>query len=714
MKRLILISFLMMCVLCASAEARSGAIVFMRAGGARGAGDALRGAASAAGAEVVKVYERLSEHGAPAGLVASDVMDGDELVRKLSRDPAVDFVMPDAMVRAAMTPSVPDWSRQWNMKSIGLERAWDTTTGDGSIYVAVVDTGIRADHPAFGGRVAASLGANFTSRGGSTEDDNGHGTHVAGIIGAGLSGRVVGVCPNVKLIPIKILDSAGTGGVAGILDALDHITGLITSDDAVPIAAVNMSLGFYSDRQPESMARGLGRVFKTISELPGAPLIAIAAGNEGVEVGAPIQSDITASDGSVIGLVGEYVYPASLTLSGIDGLVAVSALAENGAAVTSTNWSSRAVQVAAPGSRIYSTTIASKGDHETMSGTSMATAHVSGLAALIASRTPGWTAQGLLERICATADRSKCPSVSGADEPLVVPGHKISMYGTIDADRAINWTDAQAEEAASVKPTAIALRLVSPYGSTAVVGSDYRALVIPTPEYADCKVEWSVSDSAIAAIDENGVLTPKKAGSVTITAKSPSGAVSSFDVTISQSAPARPSEGGSGGGCAAGAAAAALLAIAVIARAPKMTSRRRSGFTLVEIMVVVVIIGMLAALVGPRLMGQTDEARITNTRVQIKNIEQALQLYQLHNGNFPTTAQGLDALVKAPTIPPVPRNYAKGGYLNAKSVPKDAWGNDFIYISPGENGTEYDIISYGRDGREGGSGVDADISNWDD
>ena len=143
-----------------------------------------------------------------------------------------------------------------------------------------------------------------------------------------------------------------------------------------------------------------------------------------------------------------------------------------------------------------------------------------------------------------------------------------------------------------------------------------------------------------------------------------------------------------------------------------LKTRKRSGFTLVEIMVVVVIIGMLAALVGPRLMGQSDEARITTTRTQIKNIEQALELFHLNNGFFPTTDQGLIALIQKPTMPPEPRNYPNGGYLNAKSVPKDAWGNDFIYLCPGDEG-DYDVVSYGKDGREGGEGVNADISNWD-
>ncbi len=144
----------------------------------------------------------------------------------------------------------------------------------------------------------------------------------------------------------------------------------------------------------------------------------------------------------------------------------------------------------------------------------------------------------------------------------------------------------------------------------------------------------------------------------------------------------------------------------------KIGTGRRSGFTLVEIMVVVVIIGMLAALVGPRLIGQSDEAKVQTTRVQIKNLEQALELFHLNNGFFPTTNQGLIALIEKPTMPPEPRNFPNGGYLNAKSVPTDAWDNDFIYLCPGELG-DYDIISYGRDGREGGEGMDADISNWD-
>ena len=142
----------------------------------------------------------------------------------------------------------------------------------------------------------------------------------------------------------------------------------------------------------------------------------------------------------------------------------------------------------------------------------------------------------------------------------------------------------------------------------------------------------------------------------------------------------------------------------------KKLMKKRRGFTLIEIMVVVVIIGLLSALVGPRLMGQSDEAKRKTTQTQIAQLEQVLGLYYLDNGFYPTTSQGLEALVKEPTMPPEPLNYKKGGCM--KKVPKDAWGREFVYTAPGEHG-DVDILSYGADGQEGGSGANADIANWD-
>jgi general secretion pathway protein G len=136
----------------------------------------------------------------------------------------------------------------------------------------------------------------------------------------------------------------------------------------------------------------------------------------------------------------------------------------------------------------------------------------------------------------------------------------------------------------------------------------------------------------------------------------------------------------------------------------------RRGFTLIEIMVVVVILGLLAALVVPKLIGRTEEAKRTQAAVQMKNIEQALELFKLDNGFYPATDQGLQALVTIPESGRIPKNYRKGGYLDR--VPKDPWNNDYIYVCPGTHG-EFDITTYGADGVPGGENEDADVNSWD-
>jgi general secretion pathway protein G len=138
--------------------------------------------------------------------------------------------------------------------------------------------------------------------------------------------------------------------------------------------------------------------------------------------------------------------------------------------------------------------------------------------------------------------------------------------------------------------------------------------------------------------------------------------------------------------------------------------RKRQGFTLVEVLVVVVIIGLLAGLVVPRIVGRGEEAKRTAAKVQISELEQALDLFRLDNGFYPTTEQGLEALVEEPTSSPEPRNYRSGGYI--KKIPVDPWGSPFVYRSPGDHG-EFDLFSPGPDGEEGGEGDYADITNWD-
>ncbi len=135
------------------------------------------------------------------------------------------------------------------------------------------------------------------------------------------------------------------------------------------------------------------------------------------------------------------------------------------------------------------------------------------------------------------------------------------------------------------------------------------------------------------------------------------------------------------------------------------------GFTLIEIMVVVVIMGVLAALVVPRLMGRTDDARILAAKQDISTLMQALKLYRLDNQRYPTTEQGLQALVARPTVAPIPQNWKTGGYLDRLN--KDPWGNNYQYLAPGTRG-EIDVFSYGADGKPGGTGIDADVGSWGD
>jgi len=137
----------------------------------------------------------------------------------------------------------------------------------------------------------------------------------------------------------------------------------------------------------------------------------------------------------------------------------------------------------------------------------------------------------------------------------------------------------------------------------------------------------------------------------------------------------------------------------------------KKGFTLLEIIVVVFILSLLAAIVAPKIIGRTDDARIADAKVQIKNLETALKLFKLDNGFYPSTEQGLAALLEKPTTGQIPPKYRDGGYLEQKRVPPDPWGNSYLYISPGLNG-DFDIISYGGDGKEGGEGKDADIESW--
>lgn len=137
--------------------------------------------------------------------------------------------------------------------------------------------------------------------------------------------------------------------------------------------------------------------------------------------------------------------------------------------------------------------------------------------------------------------------------------------------------------------------------------------------------------------------------------------------------------------------------------------RKQAGFTLLEVMVVVVILGILASFVVPNLLGNKEKADQQKAISDISALEQALDMYKLDNSVYPTTDQGLEALVAKPSGSPEPRNYRNGGYI--KRLPNDPWGREYQYLSPGDNGT-IDIFTFGADGEEGGEEAGTDIGNW--
>ncbi|MCK5880605.1 MAG: type II secretion system major pseudopilin GspG [Sinobacterium sp.] len=142
-----------------------------------------------------------------------------------------------------------------------------------------------------------------------------------------------------------------------------------------------------------------------------------------------------------------------------------------------------------------------------------------------------------------------------------------------------------------------------------------------------------------------------------------------------------------------------------------MKKSSQKGFSLIEIMVVLVIIGLLASIVGPRVIGQAEEARKKKAVADFANLATALKMYKLDNFIYPSTEQGLQGLVTPSDISPSPKNFRQGGYMD--KLPKDPWGNEYLYLSPGDNGA-FDIYTYGADGIAGGEGESADMGNWED
>lgn len=550
-------------------------VVIKNDGGARAAGDVARAAAESVEAEAVKTYSALSsQSGNVFTLIKSDVKSTEELIAELKADENVIAASPNRINRTFAAPDDPYYKdgKLWGMTKIGAEAAWDVTSGDATVYVAVMDTGIQRDHPDLAANIALELGRNFSSNNGLNPDDkfddgdaDGHGTHVSGTIGAVGNNKtgVVGVNWKVKIIPLKVLRDNGTGTLASEIAAFEYLAELLVRSPDMKLPAVNLSFGGYKDTKPEN-ARGNAewQMLKAFESLDRTVVVA-AAGNEAAEAGAPLLFNVRNSSGGYYGKIGQYTYPASYT--GIDNIIVVGAIDRNNNAPDSTNWSSRTVHLVAPGVDIWSTVPGST--YKNLKGTSMATPHVTGAIALLASKNPGWTASQLKARILGTAETSVNPYFNTSTETQFVPDRRVSGYGLLRVDRALNTAIATSTQRA----TSIQVRFSydKTFTEKIYIDDDVTAIATVLPHNAMNKgVTWRSSDSAIATVDSTtGKITPKAKGTANIiaTASDGSGVTGSTRIEV-RSIWDDISSGGSGGCSAAAYGGIILLCAALVVR----------------------------------------------------------------------------------------------------------------------------------------------------
>lgn len=503
--------------------------------------------AESAGAEVKKTWPALSEaRGKVFTLMASDTKTTEELMAELNADPRVIGVCPNFKVRAVAEPNDTYYANNslWGLKAIRANEAWDETTGSDTIYVAVADTGIYAEHEDLKDNVDLTYSRNFANgnnpdpaTGGSFNDGNGHGTHVSGTIGAvGNNGKgVVGVNWKVKIIALKVLDDNGEGYMSWSLGALDYLVGLLHDNPDLKIPAVNFSLGGWADATPsevEAEKDPYWEAFKALDDL-NRTVIVVAAGNEGLEVGAPAPFDDTRNG---FYKKGYYVYPASLT--GLDNMVVVAAVNQEGRSPTFSNWSSTSVHFGAPGVAIMSTATP-VGDYNgqrglyyaTQQGTSMATPHAAGAVALLASKYPDLGAGDLKAALLAGANGSVNYTASS---PYNFGGQKLSSNGLLDVKGALDVLSG------AIPASGISIAPAGDFNLQA--GGTRQLYATVSPENASNRnVSWSSSNTSVATVGNTGLVTAVAAGSSRITARASggSGVEASVNVTVS----AAPSTG---------------------------------------------------------------------------------------------------------------------------------------------------------------------------
>jgi len=369
-------------------------------------------------------------------LVRSAEKTTEELLAELRKNPAVQSAAPNYRIRLSRTPDDPYYtgSRQWGMTAILAPSAWDTSVGSKSVFVVVLDTGIRYDHPDLAANMGRDLENNFGydySNGDlDPMDDNGHGTHVAGIIGAvGDNGTgIAGVNWDVSLLAVKVLDDEGSGDIYDLVSGLEY-----TADQkrrGLNIRVANMSLGVWLDRSnanEEAAINAMSTACRAVSDQ--GVILAVASGNEYQDIDDP-GGYLSNPDKMWEDYRGMLPYPATFSHA---NMITVSAINSSFRRPDFANYSPRYVHLAAPGEGIWSTY--HDGGYEELNGTSMATPYVAGAAALLAAAFPSESAGQIRSRILGNV--TKTSNLSG----IVASGGYLNLDGAVKNEQTWDGGD---------------------------------------------------------------------------------------------------------------------------------------------------------------------------------------------------------------------------------------------------------------------------------
>ena len=480
---------------------------------------AAESAAASVGANAVRSYGALAAaSGRNIVHMRAEGKTTKELLDALKKIPGVLDAAPNYVFRASVTtPNDPRYGELWGMDMINAPSAWDHSTGSAAVFVAVIDTGIKYDHP----DLAANIGTDLDSNKGKDTvngdndpmDDHGHGTHVAGTIGAVGNNAigVVGVNWTVSLLGVKVLGANGSGSGAQIIAGLNYVVD--QKNRGLNIRVANMSLGGWGSPISNPNTDPYALAHKAVSDA--GVVLVVAAGNEYQNLDNP-QGPGSDPDDPAYDYRGKLNYPACFHFA---NMITVASITSTTSRSNFSNYSPTYVQLAAPGSAILSTT--KDNGYSPGSGTSMATPHVAGAAALIAAAHPGETAGQIRARILNNTTTNA--NLTG----------KVTTGGHLNVAAAISGT------APAIPVTGVS---VSPTESRLLIGETVALTSTVLPANADNRsVSWSSSTPSIASVSENGVVTAHANGSARITVRSDEGAHTAFcDITVAGSPPPQP------------------------------------------------------------------------------------------------------------------------------------------------------------------------------